>query len=148
MKQNRNSTRRQSGVTLIEILIVIVIVALIAALGYPSYMTQVRRSNRVDAREALTVLSNDMERFFAANRTYTTDLSSFSMPTSGGVTSSKAGHYTITAAVGNTGAITSSYTLTAVPDADSIQAGDTACPSLSLDSAGTFLPDPNASDCW
>jgi type IV pilus assembly protein PilE len=138
----------QRGFTLVELLITVTILSIIMAFAYPSYMDQVRRANRADAREALTLLTNEMERFFATNRTYTTDLTNFSLPVSGGVTTSKAGHYAIVATAGNTGTIASSYTLTATPMAGDIQANDDACPSLSVDSAGNFLPTPSASDCW
>lgn len=134
--------------TLIELLIVVTILSIIAAFAYPSYMDQVRKANRSDAKEALALLSNEMERFFATNRTYTTDLSNFSLPTNAGVTTSKAGHYRITAAAGNTGSIASSYALTATPVTGDIQAKDSACPSFTVNSAGDYTPAPASSDCW
>jgi len=141
-------TEKQSGFSLIEVLIVVMIISIIAAVAYPSYMGQVRRANRADAREALTLLANNMERFFATNRSYTTDLSAFSLPTVGGVTQSKSGHYAITAAPGNTGSIRSSYVLTATAIEGDIQAGDHDCLVMSVSSAGIYLPSPNDSPCW
>lgn len=148
MTRRFDGTGRQTAFTLIELLIAIVVASILAMVAYPAYMDQMRRANRADAREALTLLTNEMERFFATNRTYTTDLSGFSLPTAGEVTRSKAGHYRITAAAGNTGNIATSYLLTAVPVAGDIQAGDDACPMLSVDSAGIQLPPPTVADCW
>lgn len=44
---------RQRGMTLMELLVVITIIGLLAAIAYPSYRAQVRRSNRTEARVAL-----------------------------------------------------------------------------------------------
>jgi type IV pilus assembly protein PilE len=139
---------RQRGITLLELMIVIAILALIVAIGYPSYMEQVRRANRGDAREALTLLANGQERFFATNRSYSADLTQFGLPNSGGVVTSNQGHYTLSVAAGNTGSIATSYKLTAVPTDGTAQEKDTDCLSMSVDSAGTYLPDPDTSNCW
>jgi type IV pilus assembly protein PilE len=139
---------RQHGITLLELMIVVAILALMVAIGYPSYMEFVRRANRGDAREALTLLANGQERFFATNRAYTSDLTQFGLPTSGGDVTSNNGHYTLSVAAGNTGSISTSYKLTAVPMEGTAQEEDTDCLSMSVDSAGTYLPDPDTSDCW
>ena len=139
---------RQRGYTLIELMVVIVVLALLASIGVPSYMNQVRRANRADAREALTIAANAQERFFATNSAYTADLNILGLPTAGGVTRSKNGHYQITVQPGNTGAIATSYRLTAVPVAGDTQTNDVACALMSLDSAGVHLPNPAISDCW
>lgn len=127
-------------------MIVVIVLAVLASIGVPSYMSHVRRANRADAREALTIAANAQERFFATNNAYTADLTILSLPS--GVARSNNGHYQISVEPGNTGAIATSYKLTAVPVAGDTQANDTACASMSLDSAGIHLPDPATSGCW
>lgn len=50
------------GLTLIEVLVVLVLVALLAGAALPSYQGQVRRAARADAVEALTRLQSAQER--------------------------------------------------------------------------------------
>jgi len=61
---------RQSGITLIELMIVIVIVGIIAAFAYPSYLDNVRDSRRAECSGALSGLANAMERFYSVNGSY------------------------------------------------------------------------------
>lgn len=56
--------RKQSGVTLVELLIAVGIVGILAAIAYPSYQSQVRRGNRVDAKAELMEASQELEKCF------------------------------------------------------------------------------------
>ncbi len=58
------------GFTLIELLIAVVVLAIIAAVGYPSYIEQVKKSRRGDAQAALLELSQFMEKFYSSNSCY------------------------------------------------------------------------------
>lgn len=58
------------GFTLIELMIVIVIIAILASVAFPSYQNSIRKTNRTDAREALTRLAALQERYFFTNNTY------------------------------------------------------------------------------
>lgn len=62
--------KKQSGFTLIELMIVVAIVAILAGIAWPSYQNQVRTSNRSDAQGALLGLAQAMERHFTQNGTY------------------------------------------------------------------------------
>lgn len=64
---------RQSGFTLIEIMIVVVIIGILAAFAYPNYQEYVLRSHRVDARNMLQEAAQRMEQNYAANHTYAAD---------------------------------------------------------------------------
>lgn len=61
---------RQSGFTLVELMIVTVIVAILAAIAYPSYQNQVSAGRRADAQSALMGLAQAMERQFTEEGTY------------------------------------------------------------------------------
>lgn len=68
--QARLSAGSQSGVTLIELLIVVTIVGILAAVVYPSYREQVERTRRADAKAVLMQNAQLMERIFTQNGTY------------------------------------------------------------------------------
>ncbi len=61
---------KQKGITLIELMIVVVIVAILASIALPSYQQYVFRSKRVTAEGDLYAFRNAMQRFFAENNTY------------------------------------------------------------------------------
>jgi len=63
-------TTKNSGFTLLELMIVVTIIGIIAAVAYPSYMQYVERARRSDAQGALMGLAGAMERHRAANGTY------------------------------------------------------------------------------
>ena len=56
--------RFQKGVTLMELLVVMVIVGILAAIAYPSYRAQVMRSHRSDAKIALERAAQTLERCY------------------------------------------------------------------------------------
>lgn len=62
--------RRESGFTLIEVMIVVAIIGILAAIGYPSYQEQVAKSRRADAQRALMEAEQYMRRFFSAQDTF------------------------------------------------------------------------------
>lgn len=61
---------KQKGITLIELMIVVVIVAILASIAFPSYNQYVMRSKRVTAEGDLYAFRNAMQRYFAENNTY------------------------------------------------------------------------------
>jgi type IV pilus assembly protein PilE len=118
------------GFTLIELMIVVAIVAILASIAYPSYVDSVQRSRRADAMDALLNEAQRAERFFTLNNTYVGFAPAADSP---------GGFYTV--AIGNQAAAT--FTLTAT--ATGAQAGDNACPTLTLNQAGARGPDEA---CW
>ena len=58
------------GFTLIELLIAVAVLGLISAVAYPSYLQQVAKGRRTDAKQALMELSQRMERFYTERGTY------------------------------------------------------------------------------
>src|SRR6185369_10407130 len=62
--------RRQRGVTLMELMVVMVIIGILAAIAYPSYRAQVRRSNRTEARVALEQTAGALEKCYTRYMAY------------------------------------------------------------------------------
>jgi type IV pilus assembly protein PilE len=68
MKLMTMTSPRQSGFTLIELMITVAVVAILASIAIPSYSDYVTRSRRNDARLSLAQSAQWMERFRAENR--------------------------------------------------------------------------------
>ena len=60
----------QRGFTLIELMIATAIVAILAAIGYPSYVNHVRKSVRRAAQAQMIDLASREQQFLLANRAY------------------------------------------------------------------------------
>lgn len=143
---------RQRGMTLIELMIVVVIVGILAAVAYPSYTENVRDSRRAECSGALSSLANAMERFYSVNGNYlgaaaagadtgAPAVYTATCPADGGDAT-----YNLTIAA----ATTSTYQLRATPVG--AQADD-ECGSLSLTSTGVkgvIGADAGVTwqDCW
>lgn len=133
---------RQQGMTLIELMIVVVIVSVLAAIAVPAYQDYTREARRSDAYNLLTNIANREEVFFGNNNTYTTDVTQLGFPASPAV--SPNGDYTATVGVPVGGNIATDFVITAVPAAGSPQLADTACLSITLDNTGVRAP----AACW
>ena len=59
-----------TGFTLIELMIVIVIVAVLAAIAMPSYRQYVLRTHRTEAKRSLLNVAVAQEKFYLQNNTY------------------------------------------------------------------------------
>lgn len=62
--------RRQTGFTLIEMMIVVVVIAILATIALPAYQEYVRRSHRAAAQAEMMDIANRQQQFFLANRQY------------------------------------------------------------------------------
>ena len=129
--------RRMQGITLIELMIVVVIVSILAAVAYPNYQEFTARAKRNEARAALLRLATNQERFYLNNNTFTQDLTALGFSTTPTWTT-ETGYYTIQVTAANA----SNFTATATY----LQGGSEAakCASFTIDGRGakTSLPDP------
>lgn len=63
--------RKAKGFTLIEVMVVVVIVAILAAIALPSYREYILRGKITEASSSLSELRLRAEKWFADNRKYT-----------------------------------------------------------------------------
>lgn len=146
-KLNRPATPHcMSGVTLLELMVVVVVVGILAAIAVPSYRQYTMRTHRVEAKSALLQLAANQERFYLQNNTYTTDLAALGF--SGGATENRV--YTLAIAAANTTTFTATATPTPGGGTNGVnQAADVDCASFTINAQGirTAAPDP-AGNCW
>ena len=123
------------GFTLIELMIVVMIVAILAAVAYPSYQNHVMKSRRVDATGNLLSLGQYLERYFTENGRYDQDRggTAVSLPFTKSPKDGTATFYNLAFTAGEPTATT--YKLSATPVG--AQAKDTDCGILTLDHTGT-----------
>jgi type IV pilus assembly protein PilE len=58
------------GFTLIEMMIVVAIVGILAAIAYPSYVSQIEKGKRAECRSGLLKAMQQQERYFTQRNTY------------------------------------------------------------------------------
>jgi type IV pilus assembly protein PilE len=64
--------RKMRGVTLLELMIVVVIIGILASIAYPAYQDFVNRAKRNEAKAILLEIAQNQERFYLQNSTYGT----------------------------------------------------------------------------
>jgi len=62
--------KRQSGFTLLELMIELAIVGILASIAIPSYRDSIRKSNRRAAQAVLMDIANRERQYFIANREF------------------------------------------------------------------------------
>ena len=141
--------RSVRGMTLIELMIVLVIVGILAAVGYPAYVDYSKRARRSDGKALLLDAAARQERFYFDNNAYTTTLTPAGLGYGSTTVTSPEQNYTLAAAAGPTGSINTSFTLTATPNS-ALPFVDPDCGNLLLDSSGTQTNSgtDSVADCW
>ena len=138
--------RDHRGVTLVELLIVIVIIAVLGLIAVPSYRQYSMRAQRTEAKTALLRLAANQERFYLQNNTYTNDTVALGFL----LGKSENGVYPLNIPL----AETNTYQATAVPTPGGGTSGrtmtsDVECAQFGIDAQGlkTAIPDPQ-NRCW
>ena len=150
----------QRGFTLVEMMIVCAVIALLAAIAYPSYTSQILKSQRMEGKAALMRAAQLLERSFTQNGAYPAAADSL-VTLFGGAAgtplysnpdnplSATMGKFQI-AYVPAAGAAPVEYLLRATPVASAIS--DSDCPTLGIDSRGRRLVSDAApaadNRCW
>ena len=127
--------RKQSGFTLIELMVVLAIIGILAAIAYPSYLSYLQRSRRADAQSFLMNVSAREQQRLLDLRTYTSTIADLGLT----VPSAVSPNYTITVVADN--ATVPRFTATAEPTA--AQSADT-CATLTINNVGVKTP----ATCW
>ncbi len=138
MNPRNNRRARMRGFTLIELMVTIVIASILLSIAVPSYMYEVRKSRRTDARNAVLDLAGREERYLSTSGVYsqtTTDLGyTGAFPQTVG-----SGYYNITVAVTAPNAATTPPTLpgyVVTATAIGTQVNDTSCATFTINQIG------------
>ncbi len=132
--------RYMRGITLIELMIVVVIVSILAAISYPSYREFTARAKRNEAKAALLQIAVNQERAYLQNKIFTADLTVLGFPSTP-TFQTDTGSYVITIPAANA----ANFTATATYQLGGAEANK--CNVFSIDGRGvkTSSPDTN---CW
>jgi type IV pilus assembly protein PilE len=147
--------KRGNGFTLVEVMIVAVIMALLAATAYPSYAGYITKSRRIEGQIALIEAVQQQERFYTRYNTY----AAFSSDStdeqekrfkwwSGGVAPRSA--YELSARACPGVALTECVEVQAVPGTAKVDAKfrDADCQTLTLNSSGQRAASGPFERCW
>lgn len=143
------------GFTLIELMIAVAIVGVLAGIAYPSYLKQVQKSNRSDAKVALNDVAQRLQRCFTAHGRYNpadgTCAVVDAVEAAAGIVSTE-GFYVVK--VTDAADLTATtYLLTATPVAGGRQANDSDCARFTLNQLGVRAAFSssnvnNTDKCW
>ncbi len=130
--------RMQRGVTLVELLTVVVIMGILAAISVPSYRQYLLRANRTDAKSALMQLQAAEEKFYLQNNLYTDKITD-APPTGLGLTNTTShGYYLVGVTLKQVGGVDAQgYDAAAVPITGKGQSDDVKCATFSINDGGT-----------
>ena len=141
--------KRLRGFTLIELMIVVVVVAILAALAIPAWQRYVYRSRRPDGQELLIRIAQAEERYYTNYNSYAAKLSSLGYPSDPATSEHK--YYTATVTLPAGSSAGTAFIATATPI--NAQAND-ACGNLTIDNTGSKQPDSTKTayntngPCW
>ena len=142
-----SSLGRNSGFTLIELMIAVVVIGILAAIAIPNYSAYVIKGRRVDAKTALLELAAREERYFATNNKYTITVTDLGYVAATNTSTFNAGaSSTVYYTVAISGTPATDFTGTATPIGN--QASDTTCGSFAITNLGVQTVTGAGTNCW
>ena len=143
---------RMLGMTLLELMAVVMVIGVLGMIAIPSYRQYVMRAQRTEAKSALLQLATNQERYYLANRSYGTVVqlqTANLLGGTGGNAFSERGTYRLTV----TSPTVNGYTATAQPvSGAAIDMTADSCLTFSITAQGQRTAtavsgfDPNT--CW
>ena len=145
-------TRKQKGITLIELMVVVAIIAIIAAFAYPSYERYVVRAKRAVAQNALLQVADRQQQFFMDNKQFAADLTNLGFAANPYVvdddgSSTVASDTDAVYSVSLSNVTATTWTATAAPLQGQLSR-DTDCGSLTITQAGAKGQSGGGNNCW
>ena len=128
---------KMRGVTLLELMIVLVIIAIIVAFAYPNYRDFTDRARRTEAKAILLEIAQNQERFYLQNNRY----GSLAELGYAAPLMTDSGAYQVTVGANDA----NNFTATATYQLGGNEAGK--CLTLNIDGRGSQTSAPLA-DCW
>ena len=125
---------RGSGVSLIELMIVVAIIAILASIALPAYSEHERKARRSAGASCVLAVAQQAERYYTVNLRYTGFAADLNICEPAVVD-----YYTVAV----TSATDKAYGISAT--AKGKQAGDTGCSPLTIDQSGAKGP---SASCW
>lgn len=156
MKQSENKKRfrtqmKSQGFSLIELMVVLLILAILAAFQYPSYKESIRKAKRAEGRAALAEVMQQQERHYSQQSSYVV----FSATSPSGFKwfsgdNPKTSSYELHAEPCKGDTVKNCIVVTATPGTARVNSSyqDDVCGALSLASNGIKNASGTGNDCW
>lgn len=131
--------KQMRGVTLMELMIVVVILGILTAVAYPNYREFAARAKRTEAKALLLEIANNQERFYLNANTYGT-MAQLGYAADPKLTDS--GSYSVTVTANDA----SNFTAVATNQLGGSEAA--RCTTFTIDGRGNKTSTGSIANCW